>query len=95
MSLAEELEKKLQSELMAEFETHLQAVRGCPMTPGSLEPILTRAAERMARLTQETLARAASEEADFPPSGESSLRRGTALQSDEQAAPDRDGLGPD
>jgi hypothetical protein len=95
MSLAEELEKKLQNELMAEFQSHLQAVRGCPMTPGSLEPILTRAAERMARLTQETLAQAASEEANFPPSGVSPLRRGAALPSEAQAAPDRDGLGPD
>jgi hypothetical protein len=36
MSHPEELEKKLQNELMAEFQSHLQAVRGCPMTPGSL-----------------------------------------------------------
>jgi hypothetical protein len=69
MSLDEELEKKLRNELMAEFQSHLQAVRGCLMTPGSLEPILTRSTERMARLTQKTLALAASEEADFPPSG--------------------------
>jgi len=63
MSIPEELRR----ELFREFEKHLEEVRRCPMTPGSLEPILTRAARRMARLTQETLAQAASHEADFPP----------------------------
>ena len=37
------------------------------MTFGSLEPILGRSAERMARLTQEKLTQAASHAADFPP----------------------------
>ena len=77
MSIPEELKK----ELLEEFEKHLEEVRSCPMTPGSLEPILTRAAQRMARLTQETLARTASEEADFPPSGVSPLRGGASVRS--------------
>jgi hypothetical protein len=76
MSIPEELK----SELLEEFEKHLEEVRSCPMTPGSLEPILTQAAQRMARLTQETLAQAASQEADFPPSGVSPLRGGASLR---------------
>ena len=95
MPISDELEKKLKQELMAEFETHLQDVRACPMTPGSLEPILTRAAERMARLTQETLAKTASEEADFPPSGVSPLRRGASVQPEAKAPDACDGIGPD
>jgi hypothetical protein len=75
MSIPEELENELKKEFMEEFEKELEAARSCPMTPGSLEKIMTRAAQRMARLTQETLAKAASDEADFPPSDVSALRR--------------------
>jgi len=78
MSIPEELEK----ELLKEFEKHLQAVRSCPMTPGSLGQIMSRAARDMGRLTQEVLAKAASDEADFPPSGVSALRGGAPLQSE-------------
>jgi len=91
MALPEDLKR----ELLAEFDKHLEAVRGCSMKPGSLEPILTRAALSMGRLTQETLAQAASHEADFPPSGVSALRGGDALQSEAQAAAGGDGVGRD
>jgi hypothetical protein len=89
MSIPEELKK----ELLEEFEKHLEEVRSCPMTPGSLEPLLTRAAHRMARLTQETLARTASEEADFPPSGVSALRRGASVQPADKSKDGGDGVG--
>ncbi len=69
MSIPEELEQELKKELLEEFEKHLASVRSCPMTPGSLEPIMTRGAQRMARLTQQALGKAASPEADFSPSG--------------------------
>ncbi len=65
------------------------------MTPGSLEPILTRGAQRMARLTQNALAKAASEEADFPPSGVSALRRREDLQPEEEAEESGDRVGRD
>ena len=92
MSIPEELKK----ELLEEFEKHLESVRSCPMTPGSLEPIMTRGAQRMALLTQETLAKAASEEADFSPSGVSSLRGGEPLQPEgtTEASGDRVGRDP-
>jgi hypothetical protein len=95
MPVPEELEKELMKELLEEFEKHLEAARNCPMTPGSLEKIMTRGAQRMARLTQETLARAASEEADFPPSGLSPLRGGETVQSEDEAADSDDGVGGD
>jgi len=91
MSVPEDLRR----ELMKEFEKHLEEVRKCPMTPGSLEPILTRAAQRMARLTQEELAKAASQEADFPPSGVSSLRGGAPVLSEPHAEKTGDGFGAD
>jgi len=91
MSIPEALRK----ELLEEFAKHLEEVRSCPMTPGSLEPILTRAAHRMARLTQETLAKTASEEADFPPSGVSALRRGASVQSEDETEDAGDGVGRD
>ena len=90
MPIPEELKK----ELLEEFEKHLKEVRSCPMTPGSLEPIMTRAALRMARLTQQTLAKAASDEADFPPSGVPSLRRRAASQSEDQAEDAGDDIRP-
>ena len=95
MSVPEELARELTKELCEEFEKHLEAVRSCPMTPGSLEPILTRGAQRMARLTQNALAKAASEEADFPPSGMSPLRGGESLQSEEETEAGDDGVGRD
>jgi len=91
--LKEEMKEELQKELIEEFEKHLEAVRACPMTPGSLEPIMTRGAQRMARLTQEILAKAASEEADFPPSGVPALRGGETLQPEREAETSGDGLG--
>lgn len=91
MSIPEEMKK----EMLAELEKFVEEVRSCPMTPGSLEPILTRAAERMARLTQQTLVRTASEEADFPPSGVSPLRRAETLQPEREAAPGGDDVGRD
>lgn len=87
--------EELKRELLKEFEKHLESVRSCPMTPGSLEPIMTRAAHRMARLTQETLAKAASQEADFPPSGLSALRGGEPLQPEGEAEAGGDGVGRD
>ena len=93
MPVPEELEKELKRELHEEFEKHLEEVRRCPMTPGSLEPILTRGAQRMARLTQQALAKAASEEADSPPSGVSVLRRREGLQSENAAEESDDGVG--
>ena len=89
MSIPEELKK----ELLEEFEKHLESVRSCPMTPGSLEPIMTRGAQRMARLTQETLAKAVSEEADFSPSGVSLLQGEEALQSEPATEAGGDGVG--
>lgn len=91
MSIPEELKK----ELLEEFEKHLESVRSCPMTPGSLEPIMTRAAHRMARLTQEALAKAASQEADFPPSDVSALRGGKPLQPEPETEAGGDGVGQD
>lgn len=91
MSIPEELKK----ELLEEFEKHLESARSCPMTPGSLEPIMTRGAQRMARLTQEALAKAASQEADFPPSGVSSLRGGEPLQPEAATEEGGDGVGRD
>lgn len=91
MPVPEELKK----ELIEEFEKHLEAVRDCPMTPGSLEPILTRAAQRMGRLTQETLARSASDEADFPPSGLPPLPDPKPLQPADKTQASPDGVGPD
>ncbi len=93
--MREELEKELQRELSEEFQKHLEAVRACPMTPGSLEPIMTRGAQRMARLTQETLAKAASQEADSPPSGNSPLPGGKTLQPGNEDERTADGLGQD
>ncbi len=93
MPIPKELQEELQKELIEEFEEHLKAVRACPMTPGSLEPIMIRGAQRMARLTQESMAKAASEEADFPPSGVPALRRGETLQPEREAEASRDGLG--
>jgi hypothetical protein len=89
MSIPEELKK----ELLEEFEKHLEDARKCPMTPGSLEAIMIRGAERMARLTQESLAQAASDEADFPPSGVSALRRGKTLQSERTSEAGGDDVG--
>jgi hypothetical protein len=89
------LEKELQKELFEEFEKHLASARSCPMTPGSLEKIMTKGAERMARLTQEALAQAASDEADFPPSGVSSLRGGESAQPEGKAEASGDGVGGD
>ena len=90
MPVPEELKKAL----IKEFEKHLEAVRECPMTPGSLEPILTRAAQNMGRLTQEALAQSASDEADFPPSGLSPLPDPAPLQPADQTEASPDGLGP-
>lgn len=95
MSIPEELEKELKKELFEEFEKHLESVRSCPMTPGSLEPIMTRGAQRMARLTQEALAKTASEEADFPPSDVSPLSGGEPLQPEGATEAGGDGVGPD
>lgn len=95
MPSPEEIMEELQKELNEEFEKHLEAVRACPMTPGSLEPIMTRGAQRMARLTQEILAKAASLEADFPPSGVPPLRGGKTLQPGNEEETTRDGLGKD
>ena len=95
MPIPEELEKELQKELVEEFKKHLEAVRSCPMTPGSLEPIMTRGAQRMARLTQEALAKAASKEADFPPSGVPALPGREDLQPERETQEGRDGLGRD
>lgn len=85
--------EELREELLKEFEKHLEEVRACPMTPGSLGVIMTRAAHAMARLTQETLARAASEEADFPPSGVSPLPERAAQQPQKKAKTRRNRLG--
>ena len=87
--------EELKRELLKEFEKHLELARSCPMTPGSLEPIMTRAAQRMARLTQETLAKAASQEADFSPCDVSALRRGESLQPEGEAEAGGDGVGRD
>ena len=99
MAVNDELDKELLKELLKEFEEelrrHLEEVRACPMTPGSLEPIMTRAAQAMARLTQETLAKAASREADFPPSGVPPLPRRAPLQPKRKAKKRGDGLGGD
>lgn len=95
MAVNEELERELLKEFEKELQKHLEEVRACPMTPGSLEPIMTRAAAAMARLTQETLAKAASREADFPPSGVSALPRRAPLQPKKKAKKRRDGLGGD
>jgi hypothetical protein len=91
MSISEGLKK----EMLREFEKHLEEVRKCPMTPGSLEPILTRAAQQMARLTQETLAQAASTEADFPPSGVPVLRNEAPVPPESEIQGAGDGLGED
>ena len=87
------MREELREELLREFEKHLEEVRSCPMTPGSLGVIMTRAAHAMARLTQESLAKAASEEADFSPSGVSALPESTAPQPEEKAKASRNGLG--
>jgi hypothetical protein len=87
--------EELRQELLKEFEKHLEEVRKCPMTPGSLEPILTRAARRMARLTQETLAQAASKEADFPPSGVPVLQGRAPVQPESETEGAGDGVGSD
>lgn len=91
MSVPDDVKK----ELMAEFEKGLEEVRSCPMTFGSLEPILARSAERMARLTQEKLTQAASHEADFPPSGVSALRQRETISSQEPEAAGDDSVGAD
>ena len=93
MPVPEELEEELTRELREEFEKHLEEVRACPMTPGSLERIMTKGAQRMARLTQEALAKAASQEADFPPSGVSPLRGGKDLPPEREAEAGGDGVG--
>ena len=95
MPVPEELERELLKEFEEELKKHLELVRSCPMPPGSLEPIMTRAAERMARLTQETLAKAASHEADSPPCGLSALRGGEPLQPEGEAKAGGDGVGRD
>ncbi len=95
MPVPEELERELTKDLCEEFEKHLEAVRSCPMTPGSLEPILTRGAQRMARLTQNALAKAASQEADFPPSGLSAMRPGTSVPAEDATQARCDGVGRD
>jgi hypothetical protein len=97
MAVDEELERQLLKELEKELKRHLEEVRACPMTPGSLEPIMTRAAQAMARLTQETLAKAASREADFSPCARVSALPGggASVQPGEKAKKRRDGLGGD
>jgi len=91
MSIPEELKE----ELLDEFEKHLEAVRACAMSPGSLGVIMDRAAQQMGRLTQETLAKAASKQADFPPSGVSALPRGAPLRPGKKAPTGGDALGGD
>jgi len=76
---------ELKNELLEEFDRHLDEACHCSMKPGSLEKIMTQAAQKMARLTQESLARAASQEADFSPSGVPVLRRAASLQPEEKA----------
>ena len=95
MPVPEELERELTRELHEEFEKHLEEVRGCPMTPGSLEKIMTRGAQRMARLTQQALAKAASQEADFPPSALSAMRPGTSVPAEDATEACGDGVGRD
>ncbi len=80
MPIAEELEEELKREIQEEHEQLLEEVRSCSMTFGSLETIMARGAKRMARPTQEALAKSASKEADFPPSDMSALPGGKTLQ---------------
>ena len=72
MPIPEELKKQL----LAELERSLEEVEDCPMTPGSLLPILNRSAHRISRLTTEGLTKAAADKAAFSPSGMSPLREG-------------------
>ena len=87
--------EEVKRELCKEFDKHLQKALRCPMTPGSLEEILARAGQEMDRFTQEALAQAASDEADFPPSGVSPLRPRAPVQSEAQAQEAGDDVGGD
>jgi hypothetical protein len=72
MPIPEELKKQL----LTELEKCLEEVEDCPVSPGSLLPILNRSAHRISRLTTEGLTKAAADKAAFPPSGMSPLRQG-------------------
>jgi len=89
MTVPEEMKKRMEQELAA----GLEAVRDCPMTFGSLEKVLNEASGRMARVTEEMLAQAASDEADFPPSNVPELRERDAAQTRRRAPRGNDGTG--
>ena len=72
MPVPEELKKQMLDEL----ERGLREIEDCPMTFGSLVPVLNRTARRISQLTTEGLTKAAADKAAFPPSGVSPLREG-------------------
>jgi len=72
MPVPEELKRRMQEEL----ERGLKQVEDCPMTAGSLEPILNRTARRLSAIAAEGLTKAAAEKAAFSPSAVPSLRQG-------------------
>ena len=86
MPVPEELKKQM----LEELERGLKDVEDCPMTFGSLVPILNRTARRISQLTSEGLTKAAADKAAFPPSGVSPLREGKdQLSGTETPEPDQ------
>ena len=84
------VDEELKNQLLEELERGLEEVRGCPREFGALEQILERNARRLVRLASEGLARAASLEADFSPSGVPALRSGDDREPGSEAAPGPD-----
>jgi len=72
MPVPEELKKKL----LEELEKGLNEVEDCPMTEGSLLPILNRTARRLSQVATEGLTKAAADKAAFSPSGMPLVREG-------------------
>jgi hypothetical protein len=83
--------EELRPQILEEFDQALKELEDCPMTYGSLEPILNRASQRMSRLTVESLTKAASPKEAFSPSGVPPLRAGEDRQPG-HAAQDSDHL---
>lgn len=68
------IDEELKTQLLAELERGLDEARSCPREFGALERIMERAADRLVRLACKGMAQAASQEADFSPSGVPPLR---------------------
>ena len=73
-SVEDGLDEELKKGLLEELERGLDEARSCPYEFGALERILERTHDRLGRLVRQGLTEAASQEADFSPSGLPALR---------------------